>query len=383
VSDAPERARSEVVRVDEDVHLSLLRDFIREVWTPSLTLEALRAARAQAAAKNLAHPGEPLPTWLFLVGGRAVGHLTTIPTRFRWNGDEVPAHWLKGFWVLEEHRNGPIGAFLVRRAAQDLDCLLATVVDRAPRRVFEAFKLRDVGVLRDHVRLLRPERVIARIRLDAVGQGDRAWLRAAHGIARQPGIAHLLGAGIRVAFGAYAAVAGRGARLAVSRTRPAADALDRCWRESAEAIPYGVVRDGAYVAATHDPEADLFVALERGGSLAGWARVRRPKASSGDPRLAGLRVASLADVVVSPLRADDGLALLRAAEGVAREAGADALLCGASHPALESWLKRRAFVPVGARVHFAARGPAASKAAPESSGACWLTRADGGADEGF
>jgi hypothetical protein len=383
VSEAPERARFEVVRVDENVHLPLLRDFIREVWTSSLSLEALRASRQQAAAKNLANPGEPLPTFLFLLGGRAVGHLTTIPTRFRWGGVEGPAHWLKGFWVLEEHRNGPIGALLVRRAAQELDCLLATVVDRAPRRVFEAFKLRDVGVLTDHVRLLRPERVIAQIRLDAIDLGERAWLRRAHAIARQPGIAHLLGAAVRVGCGAYAGLVGAGAHVRVARTRPEPEALDRFWRSTAEDVPYGVVRDGAYLAATHDPESDLFVVLERNGALAGWARVRRPRTSGTDPRLAGLRVASLSDVVVSPAREEDGLALLRAAEGVAREAGADALLCGASHGRLKGWLERRAFVPVGSRVHFAARGPASAEATPESAEACWLTRADGGADEGF
>ncbi len=369
--------------MDENVHLPLLRDFIREVWTPDLSLEVLRTARQQAAAENPAHPGQAPPTFLFLLGGRAIGHLTTIPTRFRWGAWEGPAHWLKGFWVLPAHRNGPIGAMLVRQAARELDCLLATVVDRAPLRVFEAFKLRDLGALTDHVRLLRPGRVLRNARFEALVHGSRPGLRTALRLARQPGIAELAGAALQVGLSSYAAAVGRGAKVTVTRRVPTAEVLDRHWRSVAEPLGFGPVRDAAYVRTSHDPESDLFLVIERAGALAAWARVRRPRTTGMDPRLAGIRVASLADVVVAPDHEDDGLALLRAAEAAAREAGADALLCGASHARLKSWLVRRAFVPVGSRIHFAARGPSGVSSLPESAEACWLTRVDGGADDAF
>lgn len=369
--------------MDEDVHLPLLRDFIREVWTPELSLETLRSARQQAARENPAYPGQPPPTFLFLLGGRAIGHLTTIPTRFRWGAWEGPAHWLKGFWVLPAHRNGPIGAMLVRQAARELDCLLATVVDRAPLRVFEAFKLKDLGALTDHVRLLRPGRVLRNVQMEALEQGARPALRSALRLARQPGIAELAGGALQVGLATYAAAFGGGAKVRVTRRLPNADELDQHWRSVAEPLGFGTVRDAAYVRTTHDPESDVFLVIERAGALAGWARVRRPRTAGTDPRLAGIRVASLRDVVVAPDREDDGLALLRAAEAAARELEADALLCAASHVRLKSWLVRRAFVPVGSRIHFAARGPAGVDATPDSAESCWLTRVDGGADDAF
>jgi len=103
-------SRSEVIRVEER-HLPLLAEFVRAVWDPHATAERLGEARAGLAAANPAAPGEPPPTFLFLRDGRPVGHLTTIPARVAVGGREHPAHWMKGFWVLPEHRNGPVGSF--------------------------------------------------------------------------------------------------------------------------------------------------------------------------------------------------------------------------------------------------------------------------------
>ncbi len=82
-------SRSEVVRVDER-YLPELTEFYRTVWTPEATVDGVRDARARLAARNLAAPGEEIPTFLFLLDGRAIGHLSTIPFRLAAGGSEWP-----------------------------------------------------------------------------------------------------------------------------------------------------------------------------------------------------------------------------------------------------------------------------------------------------
>lgn len=384
------RARSEIVLVDESEYLPLLADFVRKVWSPEIQVDALRAARAQAAASNPADPGEAPPTFLFLRDGQAVGHLTTIPTRLQCGEWIGPAHWLKGFWVLPEHRNGPIGAMLVREAARRLDCLLATVVDEAPRRVFGAFKMRDLGTLTEHIRLLRPQRVLQRLDASAFGFGSNRLLRSALDIARQPGISHLGGALLRSALALRGAAAAGARDLDVKLDGPEDDAgLDALWTRVAGELELTPVRDAAYRRRLYGSAPDgryRILSLDRKGAPGepvAWASIRAPRDGEGDPRLRGIRVATLSDVVVPLSRPEHGLALLREAESVARDQGADALLCSASHPRLRDWLSQRAFVRVGGSLHLAARGPKAVPPLPPSIDAWWLTRADGGADDGL
>lgn len=370
----------------EGEHLPLLADFVRQVWSPELRLEDLRASRADAAERNPAEPGQAPPTYLFLLEGRAVGHLTTIPMRLQCDNWSGPAHWLKGFWVLPEHRNGPIGAMLLREAARELDCLLATVVDEAPRRVFDAFKIRDLGTLTEHIRLLRPERVLQHLDPAALGIGSHAAMRAALGVARLPGLSHLGGALLRAAF-AVRSVSAHGARDLHADLDPQSDAgLDALWAQVAPDLRCTPVRDSAYrrrLYRSSSGAAYRILSLERGGEPVAWASIRRPNDGEGDPRLRGIRIATLSDVVVPVSRPGDGLALLREAESIAHDDGADALLCSASHPQLRRWLRARAFVSVGGRLHLAARGPRTGPPLPDSLESWWLTRADGGADDGL
>jgi hypothetical protein len=70
-----------------------------------------------------------------------------------------------------------------------------------------------------------------------------------------------------------------------------------------------------------------------------------------------------------------------AAERIARDHDADALLCTASHHTLRPMLRRRAFLPVGGNVHFMIRDPAPQPPRPLPE--WWLTRGDSSADEVF
>lgn len=380
------RTRSQVIRVDEGEHLPLLADFIRAVWTPGIVVETLQASRARAASSNPAHPGQAPPTFLFLIDGRAVGHLTTIPTLLAYDGQRCPAHWLKGFWVLPEHRNGPIGAMLVREATRQLDCLLATVVEEAPRRVFEAFGIRDRGCLSEHVKLLRPERVIRRLSVDALGIELTRPIRLGLAIAQWPVVSDLAGVLVRLALSVPGLV-NRGARDHQTSVDGSAEGIDALWQHVAAGGSCGPARDASYFERRYGrlserpTERYRVLKLVRQGTTIAWAVIRRASDGQGHPRLRGIRLATLVELVVPSSRPEDGLALIRQAELLAYADGADALLCSVSHASLRRLISSRGFVRVGGSLHLAVRDPKSGPVLPKDLDEWWITRADGGADE--
>jgi hypothetical protein len=117
-----------------------------------------------------------------------------------------------------------------------------------------------------------------------------------------------------------------------------------------------------------------------GGELVGFGALRHPRTDP-DPRLAGLSVAVLSDILFHPQSEDVPLALLRAAERAAAAIGADALLCSASHPAVLAALSRRAYLRIPATLQFLVRLDGGRE--PGSMSDWWLMRADGNSDEGL
>jgi hypothetical protein len=102
-----------------------------------------------------------------------------------------------------------------------------------------------------------------------------------------------------------------------------------------------------------------------------------------DPRLHGIKVATLADIL---FRADEpaaGLAALAGAERLARRMGADALLCSAAHPVLTSVLRHRAYLRLPANVHLMIRDPKRTAGLPLRVEEWWLTRGDANSDDAF
>ena len=368
-------------------HAQLLSDFFRVVWDPASTPETVVAARLAAATANPHGRGREIPTFLFLIGDRAVGHLTTIPARL-WDGTQlVDAHHLKGLMVLPEHRNGPIGFLLVKAAVAELGPLLSMVVQSAPRRLFAHFGFHDLGAVPNWLRLLAPGRVAARVDLEALGlRAIPTSLHRPFALAQQTGLARVGGA---VAGGAISLWTGmRGGHGLVTATLapgalPAGE-IDVLWLNAgADIAAAGNPRDGAYLDWRYRDGGEATyqcVTARRDGQLVGLAVVRQPRSES-DGRLRGLRIATLADMLVHPDDAEATLATLDAAECCARALDADALLATASHGSLEPLLRRRAYLKLPGNVHCMIRGgpDALSRALPE----WWLFRGDGDADEVF
>jgi GNAT superfamily N-acetyltransferase len=366
-------------------HTRLLADFIRQTWDPSATEERVRRARQRAAQDNPAAAGEEAPTFLFLSGDQPLGHVTTIPIRLWLRSHTVPAHWVKGLMVAPAHRGGPVGFLLLKGAQQHLDLALAMVVERVPIRLFEALGFQDLGALPNYLRLLKPAKVLRRLDLSALDlQGIPRGLAWAARFAQRSGMATATGLGLGGLTNLWTA-AGRGVRLrSEAREQLGLDA-DEIWARMSEAVSASPVRDAAYLrwryaqgSVGHYRSVSVF----DGSHPRGLAVVRRPS-DEGDPRLKGIRIAVLSELLFPPDRPAIGLAVLAAAENLARELGADALLFSGSHGCSRQLLRKRAFIPVSGNVHVLVRGlPKNLQPVPELSD-WWLTRGDSNADESF
>ena len=132
-------------------HRELVTEFFRREWGGDRPL-------AEGAERRTPDPS--VPQWVCLRGDEAIGYLGTIPTTLYMAGAPVAAHWLKGFWVTEQYRGGPVGHLLVEQALEELGVVGSQVVAPAARRVLEALGLTLRCRLFDRVLPLRAGRIV-------------------------------------------------------------------------------------------------------------------------------------------------------------------------------------------------------------------------------
>jgi len=377
-------SRVEVVRVGDD-HLPALTEFYRRVWDPQATVAKVERGRADAARANLATPGEPPPTWLVLQDGEAIAHVTTIPIRLWLNGRDHPAHWVKGLWVLPEHQRSAAGFLVLRAAAQAIDGVsLALVHEAAAIRLFGALGYSDLGALPNRLRVLRARQLLAAIDPASLGLGGLpAWVRQGFRLARPSAavVGPLVDAAIALRSRVGSASLG-GLHIAIE-DRCDSDEVDALWGVARRGIRAAPARSGAYLTRRYGGADEyVFVHVRAGRTLVGLGVVKRPR-DIGDPRLRGIRVATLSDLVFDPASARTGLAILRGAERAARGLGAAALLCGASATAVPPLLSRRAYLNLPANLHVLARSKDLEEPLPRALSEWWTTRGDSEGDGTF
>jgi hypothetical protein len=257
-------------------------------------------------------------------------------------------------------------------------------------RLIAAAGFKDCGVVPNFVALIRPGRVAHHIDISAVGLGFPPWLdriarRAQRvGLARVGGVA--LGAGIGVLRLVRTGV--HGLDIDVSGSLPDLRDIDALWSRARATIRGGAVRDGRFLSWRYDAargavyEAVVVRERTKNGPLAAIAIVRRPS-DQGDPRLRGIRVATLSDVLFC---ADDlaaGMAAIQGAERVARRMDADAMVCSVAHPAIVRLVRRRAYLRLPGNLHLLLRDPSRETGLSMSLDDWWLTRGDASSDEVF
>lgn len=378
-----------VARVTADISDSLA-GFFRKVWTDTATGESVRRALAEAARSNPAAPGADVPAVAYLRDGEVIGYLATIPVKF-WNGQvETAAHWLKGFMVLPEYQNGPVGFAVLKEMLKHVDVSGTMSVADPARRLFKAVGFVECGVIPNYVSLLRAGRVAKSIDIANLGLGLPPWLHGSARIAQKAGLAWAGGAVAGMGFHAWRAFGGSsiGMSTDLSGGLPSRAALDELWAHARPNILSGAVRDGTFLSWRYAPGAgatyEAVAVYERRSKrrLVAIAVVRRWSETS-DRRLRGIRVATLADILFRTDEPKAGLAALRGAESVARRMGADAIVCSAAHPAITSALRRRAYLRLPGNVHLMLRDPTGVMGPPLPVGEWWLMRGDARSDEVF
>jgi len=372
----------------EPRYLDALTDFYRNIWDPDATSESVARARTRDAAQNVVNPGEEFPTYLFLQQGRVLGHLTTIPVRLRAGGLDRAAYWLIGFMVHPQHRNGPIGFLLLKQAVRDLEITLSLTVQQATIRLLTAMGFRELGTLPNYLRPLRPGRIMSKLDPEALGlTGLSMAVRMAARAGRLPMASSVAGLAASAGLGVWVALNGRPARG--GREHDGANVLgvsaDALWKDCRDRLGCVAGRDSAYLRWRYDvspagPYRSLGVTED--GALRGLAVIRAPRAN-GDPRLRGIRVATLSDLVYDPVRVDVGLALLAGAERAARRLDADALMASAAHRTHGPLLRRRGFLRFGGNLHLLVRDAAGAVSEPTTLGDWWVLRGDMNADMVF
>jgi hypothetical protein len=169
---------------------------------------------------------------------------------------------------------------------------------------------------------------------------------------------------------------------------PPGVAVDELWARAKATFGAAAVRNNAFLSWRYMPGAGKTYEVvsvfddRAGGRLAALAFVRRQRTDA-DPRLRGIKVATLADILFPATDLDAGVAAIAGAERVARRMGADALLTTASHSAVHHALARRAAVRVPGNVHLMIRDPKKANGIDTTLESWWMTRGDASSDEAF
>ena len=373
-----------------DDHAESLATFYREAWSAKdAGGEKVLAARCLAARRNIAFPGTSPPTAIALEGGRVVAHCTTVPDRFLLFGEERPGYWTKGLMVLPEHRNGPLGFAVLRTLVSQLPNSAAMVVSRPARRLFSALGFHDLGPIPNFIRPIRPANVLARLSLDGLGlEGLPKWVRAAARIASTPGIRPFVSLALKVWLRTSLRLA-TGMRPAANRTLtyglPMPEDMDSLWAKAKEEVQAAPVKDSRYFRARYEGPAGSSYTVVAGydpHGLSGLATVRWPS-EQGDPRLNGIRIATLSDGITAPIGRAGLVALLTAAISAADAAGADALLATCGHSRMTQALVACGFRRLPGNVHFLVRFAGVNPIDYPPQSEWWLGRGDGDADGVF
>lgn len=324
-----------------------------------------------------------IPQWVCLRNDEAIGYLGTIPVDLRLAGRPIEASWLKGFWVSEPYRSGPIGPMLLERAVSELDVVGSQIVDPAARRVLESHGFTHRCTLFNRVLLLHPRRVLSRIDLDRIGLGLPAVIRLLVKSLQKAGIMGLLGGLGSIGLAAPRLIDdGRARGLSVRYGWDVSPSdMDALWEELRDQVHTTPDRSAAsiterYPAASHD-----LATIWSGNRLRGWVVIRRP-GPQGDLRLSGVRVASVADIFFPVDEDSVGRKALHAAERLGRSNGGDALLCSGSHPALDRRTAARGYLTVPGTVLIMARDGRDHSFATGAEN-IWVTRGDARSDETF
>jgi hypothetical protein len=327
--------------------------FRRAVWPGS--------GRSEQGTAERQGPRPDAPTFVFVKGDNVVGHVATIPVQLAASGRTVAAHWIVGFMVLPEHRNGLVGPLLIKEVNRTLDCALSLFVEPPVLRILTGLKWAHRGTVPQYLRVLDASGVGRHLRLSALkGLGLRAGRPAGAAPSGfiEPLARRLLGWGLALAqvarLGLTLASRLGAAPMAAREERGFDQSYDQLWQAVGGRSGACLARDCAYLQRRFGDRPDRYrvLACRQDGRLIGYCVVK-VKQFTDDPRMGGMKVGTIVDCLFDPDSPAVFHSLVSGALRIFRQDEVHAVLCTASHASVRRLLRANGFFAIPGNLNFA------------------------------
>jgi len=328
------------------------------------------------------------PVFLFLKDREVVGHIGTLPVRI-WTGSQVcDSHWVVGFMVLPEHRNSLVAPLLLKKANEVLPLALTLHVEPHVLKIFQGLGWMHVGVIPQFVYLLNGYHVFDELRdLQLSGLAPSGgWLANWTRLLGSLHITRMVGGSLSWAFvklwGTLAQTATR--HIEVVEETTFEESYDDLWDRVHKKFKAMIVRDRRSLEARFGStmKDHVLLAFRKKGQLLGYCIIKL-KQFIDDPRMGNLRIVTILDCLFDPDNQNTLHALVQTAVAIAKEQGAHAVVCSASHSAMQASLRKNRFFALPGTLHFAYFDRASVIPATNELQSWHITRADSDAAANF
>jgi hypothetical protein len=365
--------------------------FCRVIWPNSNNLTFSSAVRFDGSREGQAGFTQDPPTFVFLKGDDIVGHVTTIPVQLSSFATTVAAHWIVGFMVLPEHRNGLVGPLLIKEVNRSLDCALSLFVEPPVLHILTGLKWTHKGVLPQYLRVLNARGVSRNLQLSGVKAlaSQRGNMDVAVPFRFVESFIRVLGGwGLAVGQATWVGLTivtrPRSVPVEVREERGFDDSYNQLWQTVSGRFGACLARDQQYLQGRFgkNPERYRVLGCRRGNRLLGYCIVKT-KQFSNDPRMGNMKVGTIVDCLFDPASPAPFQALLDVVLKMCTREGLHAVLCTASHAAVRRLLRANGFLAIPGNLNFAYHNRTNVPLQDIPLEAWHLMRGDSDADQNF
>lgn len=384
------REVAKVSRYDRSMAEAFER-FCHVIWPSSRNRASSSNARLDEGEQGQADSTQDSPTFVFVKGADIVGHVTTIPVQLSSYAKTVEAHWIVGFMVLPEHRNGLVGPLLIKEVNRSLDCALSVFVEPPVLRILRGLKWTYHGILPQYLRILDAPGVSRNLQLSGlkaltVRSGDMSVavpLRWVESLLRTLG-GWALAVGQAVWVGLTIVARPRSLPVEVREEHGFDDSYNQLWQAVGGRFGACIVRDQTYLQRRfgRNPDRYRVLACRRENRLLGYCIVKTRQFSN-DPRMGDMKVGTIVDCLFDPDAPAALQTLLDSAVKMCEREGVHAVLCTASHASVRRLLRANGFLAIPGNLNFAHHNRTNMPLQDISLDAWHLMRGDSDADQNF
>lgn len=331
------------------------------------------------------------PTIVALRNEDVIGHIASIPVQLSIRSATTAAHWMVGFMVLPEYRNGLIGPLLIKKVNEVISVAMSIHVEETVLRIMRGLGWQHVGIIPQYVRVLNGHGLIQNVqfsKLSFLNMRSRIMDSCLRLFASHLLVRHTVGYFLQLMIYMFALATTLVRRphkgLIVNEEYEFNKSFDDFWNIVSPQFESLVVRDQAYLRARYGERLNNYTLLvhRRNGNLEGFCIIK-VKHFNDDPRVRSLRIGTIVDCLFDPRNPEVLDALI--SDSVQRFLcqKVDVILCSASHHAVQNALVRNAFIKIPGSLNMAYYDRDGVIAQPPPLSSWHLMRGDSDADGNF